>query len=105
MGPARPASPMFVAHRPWRTSTADALTFSSDALTPGGRFDFRIGRFDPDTLAIGRFDQPPSEMSMFWETPWPVQNSGGHGTKNTHFLASDLQNVRNPNGRAHGLFG
>ena len=33
IGPARPASPMFVAHRPWRTSTADALTFSSDALT------------------------------------------------------------------------
>ena len=33
IGPVRPASPMFVAHRPWRTSTADALTFSSDALT------------------------------------------------------------------------
>ena len=33
IGPARPASPMFVAHRPWQTSTADALTFSSDALT------------------------------------------------------------------------
>ena len=30
---------------------------------------------------------------MFWETRWPIQNSGGHGTKNTHFLASDLHNV------------
>ena len=30
-------------------------------------------------------------MSMFWETRWPIQNSGGHGTKNTNFLASDLQ--------------
>ena len=33
IGPARPASPMFVAHRLWRTSTADALTLSADALT------------------------------------------------------------------------
>ena len=33
IGPARPASPMFVAHRPLRTSTVDALTLSADALT------------------------------------------------------------------------
>ena len=26
----------------------------------GGRVDFRVGRFDPDTLAVGRFDQPPA---------------------------------------------
>ena len=30
---------------------------------------------------------------MFWETRWPILNSGGHGTKTTHFLASDLHNV------------
>ena len=51
---------MFVAHRPWRTSTADALTLSADALTfASDALTNHIGRFDPDTLAIGRFDQPP----------------------------------------------
>ena len=32
-------------------------------------------------------------MGMFWETRWPILNSGGHGTKTTHFLASDLHNI------------
>ena len=32
-------------------------------------------------------------MSMFWETRWPIPNSGCHGNNNTHFLASDLHNV------------
>ena len=32
-------------------------------------------------------------MSMFWEIRWPIPNSEGHGTNNTHNLASDLHNV------------
>ena len=71
---------MFVALRPWRTSTRECSKYTLcfyrgrfdfligrfDSL--GGRFDFHVGRFDPDTLAIGRFDQPPvSQSEHIWK--------------------------------------
>ena len=73
IGPARPASPMFVAHRPWRTSTADALTFYR------GRFDFLLGCFDflPRTLWLSRRTLWPSHRTL-WpghfsdRTLWPT---------------------------------
>ena len=43
-----------------------ALTFSSHFDSLGGRFDFCVGcfEFDPDTLVIGRFDQPPLDIML-----------------------------------------
>ena len=69
IGPARPASSMFVAHWPWRTSTADTLTFSSDALT----LSADALTFASDALTNPRLHDhvPVISISMSLSYPYP----------------------------------